>query len=144
MQEINPSLFLGNVNDALFWAKNHEPEPSIIFYLGQIVPDELCRSKNLTLVHLPLVDGVNNSHKILNIVGTIYHLTTHHTDSVLIACRAGLSRSVAVTTAVYALTENVSFDEAFDHMKSVCKDCLPEQSLLRQVRKVMEELRCCL
>ncbi len=66
-----------------------------------------------TTHHCPLVDGPGNDYAdFARTVETTRRLTSER-DSVLVHCRAGVSRSATVTATVLAARENRGFHEAF-------------------------------
>jgi len=139
MRQITPTLYLGNQDDALYQTNGNF---DIIFYLGQESPTKLCFNCKPTCIHIPLNDGKNGLSKIRNILFTIYVASME--KKVLVACRAGISRSVSIVTAIYALTQKVDFDEAYKYVKTKAPQSQPELNLLKEVRQITEELKCCI
>ncbi|RNJ26050.1 protein-tyrosine phosphatase family protein [Halosegnis longus] len=66
-----------------------------------------------TTHHHPLVDGPGNDYADFAAAVETTHRLTHERDSVLVHCRAGVSRSTAVAATVIATRENRGFHEAF-------------------------------
>ena len=56
----------------------------------------------------------------------------------------GVSRSVLFTTSLYALKNNLDFEEAYKLIKTKIPQGYPESRLFSDVQKVTEELKCCL
>ena len=141
MRKITNNLYIGNREDTLTLLTKNESF-DIIIYLGQEIPTKLCFNCKPTCIHIPLNDGKNGLSKIRNTLFLVYIASLN--KKILIACRAGISRSVSVTTAVYALTQKISFDEAYKQIKAIVPESQPELNLLKEVRQITEELKCCI
>lgn len=141
MQRITDKIYIGDREDAISQASSGYVD--LILYLGQEIPEKLCFKCTPTCVHLPLKDEPNGLLKIRKVLFLAYIASTLN-EKMLIACRAGISRSVLVTASLYALTQKVSFNDAYQHLKRVRQQSYPELGLMREVRQVTEELRCCI
>jgi protein-tyrosine phosphatase len=140
MQQITSNLFIGDMQDALIASKSNF---DVLIYLGQKIPPQLCNCTPVCL-HIPIIDGENKYSKIRKVIFLTY-ISLLDNDRTLIACRAGISRSVCITTSAYALINKVSFEEAYEHIKQLRPQSQPECNLLYQVKKVTKELqKCCL
>lgn len=139
MQQIMNNLYIGDIQDALNTCSKQEK--IIIVSLVQDIPLKLCFNSIPSIIHIPLFDGKNELIKIKTALQVICTLLEKN-NKVLIACRAGLSRSVIITTAVYALQNKISFDEAYNYINKVYPQNFPEQELFQQTKKVTEELMC--
>lgn len=141
MQQITPQLFQGNMEDALRNTCNSNVD--IIIYLGQEIPTRLCFNCEPTCIHIPTNDGENKLSKLRDIVFLSYILSNNG-KKILIACRAGISRSVLLTTSVFALHQKINFDEAYKQIKEKIPQSQPELHLLQEMKQVTEELLCCI
>jgi protein-tyrosine phosphatase len=139
MQKITPKLYQGDVQDAL--VNSCSSDIDIIIYLGQEIPQKLCFNCRPTCIHIPMNDGKNGLTKIRDIIFPIY-ITSLNDKKILIACRAGISRSILITASLYALTKNISFDAAYWYIKEIAPQAQPELNLLREISQITEELRC--
>ena len=88
-------LYHGNMQDVIKALKTKEVD--VIVYLGQELPIKISYKSSLPIVHIPLNDGKNMSLKIDLALLNIAYLELD--DKVLVACRAGISRSVAICAA---------------------------------------------
>jgi protein-tyrosine phosphatase len=140
MQQITEKLYQGDINDAVINSNNTNID--IIIYLGQEIPEKLCFNCTPACFHLPLNDGKNKLPKLRKIIFATYIASLE--NKLLITCRAGLSRSVLVATSIFALTNNISFDKAYWHIKEILPQSNPELNLFREIQQTTEELRCCL
>jgi protein-tyrosine phosphatase len=140
MQQITDKLYQGDVNDAII--NSSSANIDIIIYLGQEIPEKLCFNCAPACFHLPLNDGKTELSKLRKIIFIIYIASLD--SKILIACRAGLSRSVLVTTAIFALTNKISFDATYHHIKKLIPQSQPELNLMKEIRQITEELKCCL
>lgn len=141
MQQITPKLFQGNMEDALQNLNNTKID--IIIYLGQQIPLKLCFNCQSTLIHIPLNDGKNSLSKLRNLLFLTYIISTND-KTILIACRAGISRSILLTTSIYALQKKIDFDKAYQQIKEQIPQSFPELHLLQEMKQITEELTCCL
>lgn len=137
MQQITPQLFQGNMEDALNASCSSNID--IIIYLGEEVPIKLCFNCEPTCIHIPIIDGKNNLSKIRNLIFLSYIMSSNN-KKILIACRAGISRSVLLTTSTFALHKKISFDEAYAQIKELIPQSQPELNLLQEMRQITEEL----
>jgi protein-tyrosine phosphatase len=140
MQQITDKLYQGNIEDAL--ANSDSANIDVILYLGQEIHPRLCFNCAPVCLHLPLNDGKNGLTKIRKTIFLVYMASLD--NRMLIACRAGISRSVLVTASIFALTNKMSFDEAYLHIKNTIPQSQPELNLMKEISLVTEELRCCL
>ena len=138
MQQITEHLYIGDMQDTL--SVSNDNSFDVLVYLGQEIPPKLCFNCTPTCLHIPIVDGENGLSKIRKVIFITY-LALLNNDKILIACRAGISRSVCVTTSAYALINKMSFDEAYKYIKHVRPQSQPELHLLHDVRKITEELK---
>lgn len=138
MQQITGKLYIGDIHDAL--NNSHDTTIDIIIYLGQEIPERLCFNCKPTCIHIPLIDGRNDPLKIKNVI-LITRSAIKNGNTILIACLGGISRSVLITTAVYALTNNICFDAAYWHIKEIVPQSQPELNLMQEICQVTEELR---
>ena len=140
MQQITPKLYQGDIKDAL--ATTQSTNIDVLIYLGQEMPTQLCFNCKIACFHIPLNDGKNDMSKLRKTIFIIY--LTSLNNKLLIACLAGISRSILLATSIFALTKNISFDAAYWHIKEMVPQSQPELNLLRQIQQITEELRCCL
>lgn len=141
MQQITNKLHVGNVEDALQTSCNGDFD--VIVYLGQEAPQKLFFNCTPLCVHIPLNDGQNGLFKIRKAIFTIYILSLD-CKKILISCRAGISRSVSIATAIYALTRKAYFEESYNLIREKVPQAQPKLNLLKEVKQVTEELKCCL
>lgn len=144
MQHIADNLYLGNLEDVISWAKNPKLEPNIIIYLGQRMPNGLCYNCHPTLIHIPLKDGKNGYSKIVDTIQIVYSIVKSYKINIMIACRAGLSRSAIITASIFALIRKIDFDKAHEFVKLKCPQILPEQNLLVEAEYVVRRIKCSL
>ena len=140
MQQITDKLYQGDIKDAL--ANTQSSNIDVIVYLGQELPTQLCFNCKSLCLHLPLIDGKNELTKIRKVIFIIYIASID--NKLLIACRGGISRSVLITSSIYALQNNISFDSAYWHIKELVPQAQPELNLFREIQQITEELRLCL
>lgn len=141
LQKVTEKLFIGDMQDAL--RSSQQPDINIIIYLGQEIPKQLCFNCMPVCIHLPMNDGRNGLNRIRKILFTAYISTTFG-EKVLVACRAGISRSVLVTSALYSMHKNIPFPEAYRYIKLIRQQSQPELNLFREIEQISEEIRCCL
>jgi len=143
MKEIINNLFLGDIHDAISVSQTKSVDA--IVYVGQELPDDLAFHSSIPVVHIPLVDGVNDELRIHLALINIGYLTLE--DKTLVACRAGLSRSPTVVVgflAVYypykfkSLEDKgaFTFDKAYEYIHKLIPQFQPENNLLRTVKNV--------
>jgi len=140
MQKIKDKLYQGNLEDTIAWVDNPKHEQNIIIYLGQTIPNGLCHNCYPTFIHIPIRDGENTPSRVLNTILITHSIIENYKGKILIACRAGLSRSIIITISIYSLLEEISFDKAYKHVKKKCSNILPEQNLLREAKQVVDEI----
>ena len=140
MQQITPTLFIGDMQDAMAATSSNF---DVLIYLGQEIPMQLCFNCEPVCLHFPLIDGANGLTKIRHTVLLAY-ITLLSGNKTLVACRAGISRSVCLTASMYALSQRISFDEAYKHVKHVRPQAQPELNLLNEFRKTTGEVLCCI
>lgn len=138
MYQITNELFVGNWQDAINTASSGTFDA--IIYVGQEVPQKLCFYCVPTCYHIPLLDGPNSYDKILSVL-TVSNVICKLHKKILIACRAGKSRSMAVAIGVFSLMCNISFGDAkMLVLKEVSEGC-PEPRLLTQVESAVLDLK---
>lgn len=147
MIEIIKNLFLGNMQDAIRVSKTQEVDA--IVYVGQELPDELAFHTLIPVVHIPLVDGVNDELRIHLALMNIGYLTLE--DKTLVACRAGLSRSPTLVVGFLSAylsydykpedEKAYTFDEAYKYVYKLVPKFQPEQNLLKTIKKVAKSYR---
>ena len=131
MNKITETVYQGNVKDAFEASKTKSVDA--IIYLGQLIPEELSYSK-LPIVHIPMNDGHNSKEKLELALTSIIFMAQDLV--ILIACRAGLSRSVALTIGYLMSYKGMSYGEAYLLVKKKIPKALPELTLMKGVRKV--------
>ena len=137
MQQITDKLYQGNIEDAL--KNTHDTPIDVIVYLGQDAPSQHYFNCEPACFHFPLNDGKNNLSKLRKVIFAIYIASID--NKLLIACRGGISRSVLITSSIYALQNNISFDSAYWHIKELAPKAQPELHLLYGISQITEELR---
>jgi len=139
--KISDSLFQGDAVGAILAGINKQID--VVVYLGQELPKELSYCSTCPVVHIPLVDGKNDSLSIHLVVLNISYLELD--DRVMIVCRQGLSRSVALLAAYQSVYVN---DECKDYptiLKEVreklgqTNEVMPHPDLLTSVRLAVAE-----
>lgn len=131
MNKITETIYQGDVKDALKASKTKSVDA--IVYLGQLMPEELSYSK-LPIIHIPMNDGYNSEEKLEVAITLIIFMAQDMVT--LIACRAGLSRSVALTIGYLMAYKNMSYGEAYLLIKKKIPEALPELILMKGVAKV--------
>lgn len=140
MQNLFDNIFIGDMKDIM--SQEIENTINTIIYLGQVIPIKTCYQKNPMCVHIPTKDGKNGPEKIKKIIYVIGALNLNG-DKLLIACRAGMSRSVIISTAIYAIKQKIPFDKAYKYIEKIYPQSLPESHFYEETKKVVEELSKC-
>lgn len=142
MFNLYDNIFIGNMKDVMNLKSENPNKISTVIYLGQVIPVQICFVKSPMCVHIPTKDGKNGPKKIKKIIYVIGALNLNG-DKILIACRAGMSRSVIISTAIYAIKQKIPFDKAYQYIKTLYPQSLPESHFYEETKKVVEELSKC-
>lgn len=139
MQQITPKLYQGDMQDAL--RSSSKSNIDVIIYLGQEIPLQLCFNCAHAVIHMPMNDGKNDLSKLRNIIFLTYIISSDN-KKILIACRAGISRSILITSSLFALQNKMGFDEAYENIKKLVPQSLPELHLFQEIKQITEEMSC--
>ena len=140
LNKIFGKLYQGNMEDVIRALKSKEVD--VIVYLGQGLPRGIAFKSSLPIVHVPLNDGVNDAIKIDITLLNISYLELD--DKVLVACRAGLSRSVVICAAYLHVYQSEdfpgSFDDCLKRVQEITKNkIMPSQDLIDSVKKAVKK-----
>ena len=142
LNKIFGNLYHGNMQDVIEVLKTKEVD--VIVYLGQGLPKGIAYRSSLPIVHVPLNDGENIGLKIDLVLLNIAYLELD--DKVLVACRAGLSRSVAICAAYLYIYQNEEFQRSFNKcLKRVQKIInqpnmpMPNPELIKSVKDAIKK-----
>jgi len=141
MIKIMKNLYVGNMEDAILASQTKSVK--VIIYVGQKIPTELSYShNNITVVHIPLVDGENDELSIHLVLLNVAYLVLDD-DKTLVACRQGMSRSPTVIVAylaVYGYNEKTKnrFQKAFTKIHKLIPNYTPVPELLKSVKEACE------
>ena len=130
MNKITETVYQGDLKDALEACKTKTV--GAIVYLGQVMPKKLSYCE-LPIVHIPLNDGYNSEEKVEIVLMNIAFLSQDL--RILIACRAGLSRSVALVIGYLMSLKRMDFNRAYLFAKKNIPEAIPEPNLLKVVRE---------
>ena len=133
-------LYQGNMEDVIKVLKSKEVD--VIVYLGQGLSKGIAFKSSLPIVHVPLNDGENMSFKIDLALLNIAYLELD--DKVLVACRAGISRSVTICAAYLHIYRSEdfpgSFDDCLKRVQEITKNKVPQsQDLIDSVKKAVKK-----
>ena len=136
------NLYHGNMQDVIEVLKTKEVD--VIVYLGQGLPKGIAYRSSLPIVHVPLNDGENIGLKIDLVLLNIAYLELD--DKVLVACRAGLSRSVVICAAYLYIYQKENFPESYDeclrHVRFLIKQLdkpIPNPELIKSVKDAIKK-----
>lgn len=130
MIKVFENLYQGNLEDVKQCLKNKNVD--FIVYLGQGLNKSVTFKSKLPIIHIPLNDGENNDEKIDMTLLNIALIETY--NKVLVACRQGVSRSVAICAAYLYIYKKGNFPKNYDD----CLSCV--QMITKTTNKPNEEL----
>ncbi|MEF8881561.1 MAG: dual specificity protein phosphatase [Halapricum sp.] len=137
MDRITEDIYLGNLSDAgrSEWLRDGSPTAVLKLTAGdpaESYPDAV------VVREVPLVDGPGNDYADFEAaVGTMLDLLVDHT--VFVHCRAGVSRSGAVTAAALAVRRDISVEEAVAFVRERRPMVRPHPHLRDQAERFVEE-----
>ena len=109
--EILPNLFLGDLQDAIDFAKTKDGH--IIVVLESRPASEPFQS-----IHVPVITSSGSVHSSqLNKVGCIIHALLSQGKPLLVHCAAGIERSPLTTVWYLHKWHGMSLDEAYSYVK---------------------------
>lgn len=127
------TIWVGDMEDA--YAHRVHPEVKAILYLGQEMPTFLSHNiGGLTIVHFPLVDGYNSPEKMANATAIADTLLSRN-RSLLIACRAGISRSPIVAVLLLVRRYRFTYPHAYCVVNKAILSMIPPLDLLRAAQE---------
>lgn len=135
MIKITDNIFQGDMTSAI--KASFGGVVDSIVYLGQEIPEELSHRSKIPVIHILMNDGECHEDLINLAFHNIYYFTY---GKVLVACRAGISRSPAILIGYFAVYElpKINWDKAFKFIKKKIPQAHPEPHLLEAVKKVTE------
>jgi protein-tyrosine phosphatase len=129
-------LWIGNVGDVRDLARALAAGLTAIVDVACDDPS-ISVPRSLVFCRFPLVDGLGNPEWLLRAaISTTAHLLRLQQPT-LVACSAGMSRSVAVATAALSLTENRSPESCMEEMRIVAQPTAVSPSLWREIKAVL-------
>jgi protein-tyrosine phosphatase len=137
MNRIEPGLHLGDIMDARNHAAFERRDVAAVLNVSRSRPDEPY-PEDVAVHHVPLVDGATNVYgDFAEAVDTLRELLASE-RTVFVHCGAGVSRSVAVTTAALAARDGRSPDEALDRVTDRRPVANPHPHLRQQAEEYVE------
>ncbi|MCA9471053.1 MAG: dual specificity protein phosphatase family protein [Nitrospirales bacterium] len=130
MDNILGSLYIGNIDDA------HTPPPNISALLWTALESKLAPlPQGVILGRIPLREYTEAVPMDIEsgIAWLERHLPKHQ---VLVACRAGMGRSVSVVIAYLCCVQGMSFDKAVEFVRERRKGTTPLPRLEQTIEKV--------
>ncbi|MDF1660326.1 MAG: dual specificity protein phosphatase [Planctomycetota bacterium] len=137
MDWINDEIFIGNRPDAHDLNLLEEYGIQGILSLdGSMVRKKAVEFGVKDLIGIKLIDGPGNDRRHLELA--IMHLgrLLENGAPVLVHCRAGRSRSVAVVAAYLAQSGGISFEEALDKVRD-SRDSSVAQALIEAFERIL-------
>lgn len=140
MNRIESGLYLGDIRDAGDHAAFEEHGVAAVLNVAQGHPDEPY-PEGVAVHHVPLVDGPTNVYEDFErAADTLGELLA--TDQVVfVHCAAGVSRSVAVTTAALAVRDGAAVAETLDHVSERRSVANPHPHLRQQAASYVDARR---
>jgi atypical dual specificity phosphatase len=137
MDRITEEIYLGNLSDAgnPEWLQDGSPTAVL-----KLTPGDPAESYPDAVVvrEVPLVDGPGNDYADFEAaVEALLDLLVNHT--VFVHCRAGVSRSGAVTAAALAIRRNIPVEEAVAFVRERRPIVRPHPHLRDQAERFVEE-----
>ena len=142
LSHIFENLYQGDMHDAIGVAQNGKLIQAIV-YLGQDMPKTIAFNRKVPVVHIPLNDGKNDAERIDLALVLISYLESD--TRVLVACRQGASRSIALCSAylfIYKTHFKNGFDACLDIVREVAgqadSDEVPNPELIESIKEAIE------
>ncbi len=129
MDNVLGSLYIGNIDDA------HQPPPAITALLWTALESKLVPPPNIILGRIPLREYTEAVP--MDIEFSIEWLVRHLPDhQILVACRAGMGRSVSVVIAYLCCVQAMTYDEAVTFVSARREGVTPLPRLEDTIEKV--------
>lgn len=132
MDNVLGSLYIGNIDDA------HAPPPVISALLWTALESKLEPPPDIILGRIPLREytEANPMDIEFSLEWLVRHLPDHQ---ILVACRAGMGRSVSVVIAYLCCVKDMSYDEAVTFVTERRKGVTPLPRLEQTIEKVKQK-----
>jgi hypothetical protein len=132
-------LWIGNVNHV---RDLKQALSAGIAAVVDVACDDPCVTvpRSLVFCRFPLIDGTGNPDWLLRAAISTTAQMLRSQQPTLVACSAGLSRSVAVATAALSLAENRSPEQCLSEVTIVAPLTAVSPGLWRQVKAVLAGL----
>jgi len=137
------NLFQGDWQGAVYVSRNPEtPRGKIdwIIYVGQELPRELSHDSKVPVIHIPMKDGREDEKKIMMALSVINAVRLSE-ENVLVACRAGISRSPVLCAAYLSWIYGKPLEICLDHVKLHNQSVQPDPQFIRSVHETLESLK---
>ena len=132
MDNVLGSLYIGNIDDA------HTPPPVISALLWTALESKLIPPPAILLGRIPLREYTEAVP--MDIAFSIEWLTRHLPDhQILVACRAGMGRSVSVVIAYLCCVQGMTYEEAVAFISPRRKGSTPLPRLEETIEKVKQQ-----
>jgi protein-tyrosine phosphatase len=136
MHEILDYIYIGNSGSGIRAGKEDSTIPVVSLTKFKIDTIEYDDKK---YIHTPLIDGSGNSQEDFNEAVNRALNCIEEYGAVLVHCSAGISRSSAVVSTIIAEKENISFNEAFNLVKSNKPNVNPAPELIKLSKEYLDE-----
>jgi len=138
MRMISKNVFQGDSTDADSVANGKNDYCNAVLFLGLQLPPYLQNTKNV-VVHVPMRDEseINSPDKFFMALEILYLMIDDRDCKVLIACDAGMSRSVLLSL-LFLISLDYTWDEAELMIKQLCPQSDIEASLFNQMREAVK------
>ncbi|WP_447969130.1 dual specificity protein phosphatase family protein [Nitrospira sp. M1] len=129
MDNLLGSLYIGNIDDA------HAPPPVISALLWTALESKLTPPQGILLGRIPLREYTEAVP--MDIESAVMWLERHlPTHQILIACRAGMGRSVSVLIAYLCCVQGMSYEKAVEFVRERREGTTPLPRLEHTIEKV--------
>lgn len=137
MDSINVHIFIGNRPDAhSLECLEENGIRSILSLDGSMVKKKAAQFGVEALIGIKLIDGPGNDPRHLRLALRYLGQLLEEAPPVLVHCRAGRSRSVAVVAAYLASTEGLDFEESLDLVRKRRESAVAE-ALIEAYEKIL-------
>ncbi len=135
MDRISDRLFLGNYQDAQRKRELQENRIDVAVNLSQRPSPKI---ECIDFLHVPLDDGPANSQSAFNAAYNTVREQLQDGVTVLVFCNEGVSRSVAVVSAVLTAEKDIELRDAINQVEKKRPVANPSPTLVRQAQHALD------